>query len=606
MIALARSSCSRATASSPRVASSACSRERSSPISAGAVSGAGWSSAVARRAQPPMLLTTRAPRRMSPPCSISFWVVVCIALSLYAQAVPYWHRPINSPSISRVAPPVPPRATRLLEQSDLLDLHRPVRRLHHVVNREQGDRHRRERLHFHARPPDRLRGGPYPHSRQRIVQRRVDFHVVQAQRVAQRNQLGRPLRGQRPRHLAHRQHVALCHLLIGDEPERLTRHPDRAFRHRRSHRDGLVAHIHHPRPARFVHMRQLHAGSARSSANTAPTSCGFTFPCARPRASRTRAIASTTFSVSPPARACSRSRSSRPSSMSVNPPRAWKGCRPSANPYLRTGPASTAARNRSAPSAPFALPSPSARSLPMRPSASATRCANSRCPVTPSSCCTNAATTLSANRAIRTRTTRDRIVGSSESGAAVVRMNTVSAGGSSNAFSNALAAASAPVWGTRRSASPIKNTLRRLSAGVSARRRSNSRTAAIPWLANPEGGSYSGCSRRAAISSPNASATSSTCLSASPPFLEGSSGTNQCTSGCDRLSTSLQCWHFPQPSPAIVRESCGVPCPASHTSACASQSARRCFPTPGGPSSRRACGNRPEAIAPASRCRVPS
>src|SRR5438132_7930816 len=34
-----------------------------------------------------------------------------------------------------------------------------------------------------------------------------------------------------------------------------------------------------------------------------------------------------------------------------------------------------------------------------------------------------------------------------------------------------------------RSASPIKNTLRRLSAGVSTRRRSNSRTAAIPWLA---------------------------------------------------------------------------------------------------------------------------
>src|SRR5207244_12080005 len=184
MIALARSSCSRATASSPRVASSACSRERSSPISAGAVSGAGWSSAVARRAQPPMLLTTRAPRRMSPPCSISFWVVVCNSPLLYGQAVPHWHRSINSPSIRGVAPPVPPRPARLLEQSDLVDLHRPVRPLHHVVNREQGDRHRRERLHFHARPPHRLRGRPHPHSREPIVERRIDFHVVQAQRVA--------------------------------------------------------------------------------------------------------------------------------------------------------------------------------------------------------------------------------------------------------------------------------------------------------------------------------------------------------------------------------------------------------------------------------------
>src|SRR5436190_13363569 len=323
MIALARSSCSRATASSPRVASSACSRERSSPISAGAVSGAGWSSAVARRAQPPMLLTTRAPRRMSPPCSISFWVVVCIALSCMARRSPYWHRPINLPSISRVAPPVPARATRLFEQSNLFDLHRPVRRLHHVVNRQQGDRYRRERLHFHPRPPDRLRGRPHPHARQLLVQPRVDFYVVQAQRVAQRDQLGRPLRRQRPRHLAHRQHVALRHLLLGHEPERLARHPDRAFRYRRAHRDGLVAHIHHARPARLVHMRQLHAGSPpSSSANTAATSCGFTFPWARPRASSTRAIASTSFSVWPPLRACSRSCSSKPSSMSVNPPRA--------------------------------------------------------------------------------------------------------------------------------------------------------------------------------------------------------------------------------------------------------------------------------------------
>src|SRR5439155_1088171 len=159
---------------------------------------------------------------------------------LYGQAVPHWHRPINSPSISCVAAPIPTRAARLFEQSDLLDLHPSVRRFHHVVDGEQGDRHRRERLHFHARPPDRLRGGPPP---------------------------------------------------------------------------------------------------PRSSANTAATSCGFTFPCARPRASSTRAIASTTFSVSPPARARSRSRSSSPSSMSANPPRAWKGCRPSANSYRRTGPA---------------------------------------------------------------------------------------------------------------------------------------------------------------------------------------------------------------------------------------------------------------------------
>src|ERR1043166_773572 len=189
MIALARSSCNRATASSPRVASSACSRERSSPISAGAVNGAGWSSAVARRAQPPMLLTTRAPRRMSPPCSISFWVVVCIALSCDAQAMPYCHRPVNPPSIGGVAPPIAVRPTRLLEQPDLVDLHSPVRRLHHIVDRQQSDRDGSKRFHFHAGPSHRLRRGPHPHPRQPVVQRRSDLDVVLAQRMAQGDQL---------------------------------------------------------------------------------------------------------------------------------------------------------------------------------------------------------------------------------------------------------------------------------------------------------------------------------------------------------------------------------------------------------------------------------
>src|SRR6266478_2648240 len=243
-----------------------------------------------------MLLTTRAPRRMSPPCSISFWVVVCIALSCMPRRSPYWHRPINPPSIRRVAPPVPARATRLFEQSNRFDLHPPVRRLHHVVNRQQSDRHRCERLHFHARPPDRLRGGPHPHSREPLVQRGVHLHMVESHGVAERDQLGRPLRRQRSRHLAHRQHVAFGNLLIGHQPERLARHPDRAFRHRRAHRDGLVAHVHHACPACLVHVRQLHAGSPPPPPPPPPPHpCGSTGPSRQsfPR-NRTQAPASTT------------------------------------------------------------------------------------------------------------------------------------------------------------------------------------------------------------------------------------------------------------------------------------------------------------------------
>src|SRR5205809_2032608 len=486
MIALARSSCNRATASSPRVASSACSRERSSPISAGAVSGAGWSSAVARRAQPPMLLTTRAPRRMSPPCSISFWVVVCIALSCNAQTVSFWHRPIKPPSIGSVAPPIAVRPTRLLQQANPFDFHSPVRRLHHVVDRQQGDRDGGQRFHLHARPSYRLRRRPHPNARQPVVQHRRDLHVVEAEGVAQGDQVGCALRRQCPRHLAHGQHIALGDVLLRYQPERGVRHSDPALRDGGSDGNGLAAHIDHPCPTGLVHMRQLHRGAssptplpARSSTKTAATSCGFTFPCASARASSTWVIAATTVWVAPPLRACSRSSSSSPSSMLVNPPRAWNGCTPSANRYRPATPAFTAARNWCAASASPA-PFPSARSLPMRPSASATLCAKARSSVTPSSCCANAATTLSPSRARRTRTTRDRMVGSSDSGAAVVSTKTVSAGGSSSALSNAVAAASAPVCGTNRSALPITNTLRRPSAGLSARRRNRSRTAAIP------------------------------------------------------------------------------------------------------------------------------
>src|SRR3989454_8057558 len=144
MLGRARWSCRGAPARPPGGGWRACTRERSSRCSAGAVGGAGGSWEGAVGPHPPMLLTTRAPRRMSPPCSISFWVVVCIALSCMARRSPYWHRPINSSSISRVAPPVPACTARLLEQSNLFDLHRSVRPLHHVVDREQGDRHRRQ------------------------------------------------------------------------------------------------------------------------------------------------------------------------------------------------------------------------------------------------------------------------------------------------------------------------------------------------------------------------------------------------------------------------------------------------------------------------------
>src|SRR5437763_5397778 len=230
MIALARSSWSRATANSPRVASSDCSSERSSPTIAGAVNGVGWSSAVARRAHPPTLLTTSAPSRIKPPCNINFWVFVCIDLSCKSRRSRNWPRLVKHPSIGRVAPPVTVRTARLLEQPHFFDHHAAVGGFHHVVDRQQRDRHRRESFHLHPRPPHRLGGGPDPHPRQCLVERRRHLHVVEAEGMAQRNQLRRPLRRERPRHLAHREHVSLGHLLLRDDPERLLRQDRKSTR----------------------------------------------------------------------------------------------------------------------------------------------------------------------------------------------------------------------------------------------------------------------------------------------------------------------------------------------------------------------------------------
>src|SRR5712692_6621142 len=300
MIAVARSSCKRATASSPRVASSDCSRERSSPISAGAVSGAGWSSAVACRAQPPTLLTTSAPRRMNPPCSINFWVFVRIALSCYAQRPEAGAAPCIGASIGRIAPPIPLCPPRLREQPHLIDLHPAVGGLYHVVNRQQRHRHRRQRLHFHSRAPHGLGCGTDAHAWQGLVERGRDLHMVKTHGMTQRNQLRRALRRERARHLADRQCVPLRHPALGDEPIRLGRHPDRPFGYRRADGDALLTHVHHAGAPRLVNVRQPHAGSARSPARAAAASCGFTLPCAKPRASSTCAIAGTSFPTSPP------------------------------------------------------------------------------------------------------------------------------------------------------------------------------------------------------------------------------------------------------------------------------------------------------------------
>src|SRR5260370_2671717 len=198
MIALARSSCRRASASPPRVASGDCSRERSAPIKAGAVSGAGWSSAVACRAQPPKLRTTGAPRRMNPPCSINFWVFVRINLSCYAQRPETGAALTTGASVGRLAPPIPLRPPRLREQPHLLDLHPAVDGLDHVVNGQPRDRHPPQRFHFNSRTPYGLSSGPTSHTGQPLVYRRRDLPLPQRPPTSHRKRLRVALPPERP------------------------------------------------------------------------------------------------------------------------------------------------------------------------------------------------------------------------------------------------------------------------------------------------------------------------------------------------------------------------------------------------------------------------
>ena len=122
----------------------------------------------------------------------------------------------------------------LLEQAYLLDFHPAVHRLHHVVDREQRNGHRRQRLHLHARAPLRLRHSPHPDPRKCCVGRRLHGDLVEVQRVTERDQLRRALRRERAGHLTHSQDVALGDRSLRYLPERVGRHADRPFGHRRA------------------------------------------------------------------------------------------------------------------------------------------------------------------------------------------------------------------------------------------------------------------------------------------------------------------------------------------------------------------------------------
>src|SRR5262249_6461716 len=148
------------------------------------------------------------------------------------------------------------------------------------------------------------------------------------ERVAQWDQLRRPLRRLNARNPGNAEHISFLDCVRLHQLERRSRHPHRAVSRRRALGDGLVPHVHHARFPLGAQVTQRHRMAPSSPASTASKSCGFTLPCAEVRAVWTRSNALLTLpalSGSGCSRARAASSTATASSRSVKPPRADQG-----------------------------------------------------------------------------------------------------------------------------------------------------------------------------------------------------------------------------------------------------------------------------------------
>jgi hypothetical protein len=155
---------------------------------------------------------------------------------------------------------------------DVADDHRLVDRLHHVVHRQRGDRHRRQRFHLDAR---RRRG---PHARFDLVTARGGSNLHVRMRNRQRVAQGDQGRGLLRRHDAGEprrfERISLFQSASSHLPQRLFRHGDRSPRHCLARGRNLPAHIHHSNAPYRVHVRQFSC----SGFDFGSSSCLFRLP----------------------------------------------------------------------------------------------------------------------------------------------------------------------------------------------------------------------------------------------------------------------------------------------------------------------------------------
>ena len=144
-------------------------------------------------------------------------------------------------------PPFARFAAAFLDQPHLFDAHAPVDRLGHVVDREAGDGDGGQRLHLDAGRPDASRLGPHGEAGQGVVGRDVDQNLAQAQRMAERNEVGGLLGRHDAGDSRRPDHVALLGVAGHDRRQGRSGHAHLSLGDRDPARRFLVRNVDHPR-----------------------------------------------------------------------------------------------------------------------------------------------------------------------------------------------------------------------------------------------------------------------------------------------------------------------------------------------------------------------
>ena len=152
--------------------------------------------------------------------------------------------------------PVPGLAAALFEEANFGDHHAAVGRLAHVVDRQQADLHRGQRFHLDAGAADGLDLRGAAHLAGGLDELELDADAGERDRVAERHQLGGPLRALDRRDAGNAEDVALGGTAGRDQRQRRRQHADCSGRPGEAMRLDLGGDVDHVRFALRIEVRE--------------------------------------------------------------------------------------------------------------------------------------------------------------------------------------------------------------------------------------------------------------------------------------------------------------------------------------------------------------